>query len=305
MTTSSFDVAIVGGGPAGLTASIWLARYLHPVVVIDSGDPRNWETRGIHGFLGHEGIRPAELRGLGRRDARRYGVAFVDAAAERVDRVNDEHFTVTLAGGDTLRARRLLLAIGIVDDWPAIPGLEQCYGATAHVCPDCDGYEARGRKTVVIASGRRAVGMALALTTWTHQIVIATNGEPAALTDGWMRQLDALGIPVLEARIERIESRGADARALLLEGGMELDCERIFFAIGQRAADDLAAQLGCRRDDIGRVITDERTHTSVRHVYAAGDIVHQPEIAILAAGTGAVAALAIHHSLVPPERRLE
>lgn len=305
MSDSTYDVAIVGGGPAGLTAAIWLARYLHSVVVIDAGDPRNWETRGVHGFLGLEGIRPAELRGRGRDTAREYGAHFIDATVSCVDKEADERFRITLDGGMAIVAERLLLAIGIVDVWPDVPGLERCYGATAHVCPDCDGYEARDRKTVVIASGRKAVGMALALTTWTRQIVICTNGAPADIDAANLAKLDALNIPVLETRIECLKSEGGEARTLELEGGMCLDCEQVFFAIGQEPSDDLAAQLGCKRDEIGRAITDEHLHTSVMNVYAAGDVVHAPQIAIAAAGSGAIAALAIHHSLLPAGRKLE
>src|ERR1700710_2562124 len=101
------DVAIVGGGAAGLSASIWLARYLHDVVLIDSGDPRNWETRGVNGFLGHPGIRPAELRGMGRDEARANGVTLVDAHVERVTRHGDDEFALELLDGTPMRARRL------------------------------------------------------------------------------------------------------------------------------------------------------------------------------------------------------
>lgn len=305
MSDTTYDVAIVGGGPAGLTASIWLARYLHSVVVIDAGDPRNWETRGIHGFLGLEGIRPPELRARGRATAEEYGACFIDATVSCVDKQSDDRFRLTLTNGVAITAQRLLLAIGLVDKWPDVPGLDRCYGATAHVCPDCDGYETRGKKTVVIASGRKAVGMALALTTWTREIVVCTNGKPADIDAVNLAKLDALNIPVLEARITCLKSSGDQAHTLELDGDMCLDCEQIFFALGQEPADDLAAQLGCERDEIGRAITDEHLHTSVHNVYAAGDIVHAPEIAIGAAASGAVAALALHHSLVPAGRKLE
>ncbi|HET9682966.1 MAG TPA: FAD-dependent oxidoreductase, partial [Gemmatimonadaceae bacterium] len=129
------DVAIIGGGPAGLSASIWLGRYLHRVVLVDSGDPRNWETRGVNGFLGMPGVRPAELRGRGRDQARDAGATLVDDICETVHRIDDETFELVLASGGRLRARRLLLAIGLRDVWPDIPGLERVYGANAHVCP--------------------------------------------------------------------------------------------------------------------------------------------------------------------------
>ena len=302
--TDHYEVAIVGGGPAGLSAAIWLARYLHRVVLIDAGDPRNWETRGIHGYLGLEGITPAELRGRGRHDARKFGATLIDATVTSAECVDDETFTLTLDGGKQLTASRILLAIGVHDVWPDVPGLDKCYGATAHVCPDCDGYEARGKKTCVIGSGRKAAGLALALTTWTREIVICTNGSAAGMNAEVLGKLDALNIPVLEAKIERVTSSGAEARSLELAGGMCLDCDQIFFAIGQEPADDLGAQLGCERDEIGRVVTDMHFHTSAWNVFAAGDIIHGPQMAIAAAGIGAVAAVAIHHSLLPDGQKL-
>ena len=304
--TDRLDVAIVGGGPAGLTASIWLARYLHSVVVVDSGDPRNWETRGINGFLGHPDIRPAQLRGMGRDEARKHGVHLVDAVCERVVCLDEDHFELTLADGTTLHARRLLLAIGLRDVWPDVPGLERVYGSTAHVCPDCDGYDCRDLKVAVIGSGRKAVGMALNLTTWTSDIIICTNGEPANLDlPEYCDKLDALNIPVIEYPISCVEHSGSRVRSLTFDSGLALDCDKIFFAIGQYPADDLGAQLGCDRDSGGHVIVDDAYHTSVRNCFAAGDIVPGPQLAIAAASDGAIAALAIHKTLVPDGRKLE
>lgn len=301
-----YDVAIVGGGPAGLTASIWLARYLHSVVLVDSGDPRNWETRGVNGFLGHPDIRPAQLRGLGRDEARKCGVELVDAVCDRVTRHDDDHFELTLANGTALHARRMLLAIGLKDVWPDVPGLDRVYGSTAHVCPDCDGYECRDLKVAVIGSGRKAVGMALNLTTWTSDIVICTNGEPANFDlPEYCEKLDALNIPVIEYPISCVDHSGSRVQSLTFESGLALDTDKIFFAIGQYPADDLGAQLGCERDSGGHIIVDDAYHTSVRNCFAAGDIVPGPQLAIAAASDGAIAALAIHKTLVPGHRKLE
>jgi thioredoxin reductase len=303
---SMYDVAIIGGGPAGLSAGIWLSRYLHRVLLVDSGDPRNWETRGVNGFLGHPGIRPAELRGLGRDEARLHGVALVDAHVETIRQHDDDRFALQLADATPYQARRVLLAIGLRDVWPRIPGLRQVYGANAHVCPDCDGFECVKKKVVVIGKGRKAVGMALNLTTWTNDIIICTNGEPADFDLAeYCQKLDALNIPVLESRISCIEARGDQVHALALENGMSLDADKIFFAIGQYPHDDLGAQLGCERDAGGHIIVDDAHHTSVINCFAAGDIVPGPQLAIAAAGDGAIAALAIHKSLVPAGRKLE
>jgi thioredoxin reductase len=303
---AAFDVAIIGGGPAGLSAAIWLARYLHRVLLVDSGDPRNWETRGINGFLGHPGIRPAELRGMGRDEARSHGAALVDAVCETVSRIDEETFELVLVDGVRHTARRLLLAIGLRDVWPDIPGLEHVYGASAHVCPDCDGRDCAEKKVVVIGTGRKAVGMALNLTTWTNEIIICTNGEPAGFDlPEYCQKLDALNIPVIQAPITRIQHAGARLHSLDFEGGMSLDADKIFLAVAQYPADDLGAQLGCERDAGGHIIVDDAYHTSVRYVHAAGDIVPGPQLAVAAASDGAIAALAIHKSLVPDARKLE
>ncbi len=304
MPPQRYDVAVVGGGPAGLCAALWLARYLHKVVVVDSGDPRNWETRGINGFLGHQGIRSPDLRAIGREEGAKYGVEFVGGIVDTAVNETGELFAISLRDGTTIEAQRILLAIGIKDFWPAIPGLENCYGETVHVCPDCDGYETRDKKTVVVGTGRKAVGMALALTTWTRQIVICTNGEPPDMEQKVLDQLKGLNIPVLDGPITCVLSRESEIRGIELEGGMSLDCERLYFAIGQYPADDLGAQLECKRDQMGRLVIDDRNHTSVRNVYAAGDIAPGPQLAIVAAASGAVAAIAIHASLVPETRQL-
>jgi thioredoxin reductase len=305
-----YDVGIVGGGPAGLSAAIWLARYLHSVALIDSGDPRNWQTRGVNGYLGLQHIRPSELRALGREECRCYDVRLVDAIATNAERTDSDLFRLGLASGESILARRLLLAIGIRDVWPEIPGLAHVFGANAHVCTDCDGYDARGKKVVVIGKGRKAVAMALSLTTWTPNVIICTNGEDSEIAGhpDYCEKLDALNIPVITAPILQVDCEGPSIHSLRLRGGMSLDTEKVFFTIGQYPADDagtlLSSQLGCARDGEGQIIVDDRYRTTVRDVFAAGDIVPGPQLAIAAAADGAMAALAIHKSLVPGARKL-
>jgi thioredoxin reductase len=300
-----YEIGIVGGGPAGLSAAIWCARYLHSVAVIDSGDPRNWETLAINGFLGAEGVCPPELRASGRATCRTLGVELIDANVLRIDQSDDEAFAIALEGGERVMVQRLLLAIGIRDVWPDIPGLDRAYGANAHVCPDCDGFDTRDKKVVVIGNGRRAVGMALNLTTWTNDIIISTNGRPPDMDEPeYCKKLDALNIPVITEPITRVCCEGNRIHCLMLESGMQLDTDKIFFTIGQYPADDLGVQLGCERTDEGRIMIDAHGHTSVPNVFAAGDITPGPQLAITAAAEGAIAALAMHKSLVPEERKL-
>ena len=305
MGEKQFDIAIVGGGPAGLSAAIWAARYLHSVCLIDSGTPRNWETANINGYLGLPGVSPPELRGSGRDACRDLGVHLVDTNVLRAEQRSDDDFLLCLEGGDRVISRRLLLAIGLRDVWPDLDGVEEIYGKNAHVCPDCDGYDSRGKKVVVIGAGRRALGMALNLMTWTRDIIICTNGRPPDLDEQeYCDKLDTLNIPVLTEKIARVCDDGTRIHCLMLENGMQLDTDKVFFAIGQYPADDLGVQLACARDEEGHIVIDEQCHTSVTNVYAAGDITPGPQLAIVAAADGAVAALAMHKSLVPAERKL-
>jgi thioredoxin reductase len=300
-----YDIGIVGGGPAGLSAAIMSARYLHSVVVIDSGDPRNWETRGINGYLGLPKVRPPELRALGREECRHYGVDLVDGTVLCVEARTPEEFVFSLEGGDQRVARRVLFAFGLRDEWPDVPGIARVYGANAHVCPDCDGYEARDKKVVVLGNGRRALGMALNLTTWTHNLIICTNGRPPDFDDAeYQEKLAALDIPVLCERIVRVNYEGSNINCLELENGMSLDADKIFFTLAQHPADDLGAQLGCERDVGGHILTDRHGGTSIEHVFAAGDITPGPQLSMKAAADGAIAALAMHKSLVPDARKL-
>ncbi|MES2523977.1 MAG: NAD(P)/FAD-dependent oxidoreductase [Gemmatimonadota bacterium] len=300
-----YDIGIIGGGPAGLSAAIWSARYGHDVVLVDSGDPRNWETRGVNGYLGLPGVRPAELRGRGRDELLGYGVNLIDATVLHVEQNADDLLTLRIEGGQSVRAQRLLLAIGMRDVWPDIPGLEHVYGANAHVCPDCDGYNARDKKVVVIGHGRRAVGMALALTTWTSDIVIATNGSSPDLDeDELCGKLDACNIRVITDRIVGVGREGSNVTCLELENGEQLDTDKVFFTIAQYPADDLGVQLGCERDRGGHIVVSEHYATSVTSVFAAGDITPGPQLAVRAAAAGAVAAMAMHKSLLPDHRKL-
>jgi thioredoxin reductase len=301
---SDFEVAIIGGGPAGLSCGAWLGRYLHKTLLIDSGDPRNWESSGVNGFLGLPGISPIELRERGRVQCAMFDVEFVDGCVGRARRVANDRFELQLDSGPVFTAQRLVLAFGLQDAWPNVPGLEHCYGLSAHHCPDCDGYEARGKRTVVIGNNRKAAALSLALTTWTSDIIICTNGQPCGIDDQNLAKLQALNIPIIESAVRRAVSQGRHLQWLELEDGMQIDAEKLFFTVHHLPADDLGAALGCERDGDGLILVDETCRTSVEHVFAAGDITPGPQLAISAAADGAIAAGAVHRSLLPAERRL-
>jgi thioredoxin reductase len=192
---------------------------------------------------------------------------------------------------------------GLRDEWPKVPGLRRVYGSAAHVCPDCDGYDTRGKKVVVLASGRKAAGMALNLTTWTRDIVICTNGRDPDLDADQCAKLDALNIPVLSARIDRLSS---EERSLLQVASVigETVPLTILQAVAEVPDDVLQRAAASGSDDDGQIIVDEHQRTSVEHVWAAGDITPGPQLAIVASAEGTVAALSMHKSLVPNDRKL-
>jgi thioredoxin reductase len=304
MANQQYDVAVVGGGPAGLSCGLWLGRYLLSTVVIDSGDPRNWESVGVNGFLGLPAVKPAALRKRGRAECKRHGVRLVDNCVDRVEKLDSERFLLTFAKGKSIEAKRLVLAIGLKDVWPDLSGLDRVYGLSAHHCPDCDGFDSKDKKTVVIGHGRKVVALAFALTTWTRHIIICTNGAPCGITSALVAKLDHLNIPIVETRVRFAHSDERHLRYLVLEDGMQIDAEKLFFTVEHLPGDDLGAQLGCERDEDGLILVDDARKTSVDHVWAIGDITPGAQLAITAAADGAIAAASVQRSLLPEERRL-
>ncbi|CAG7650399.1 NADH dehydrogenase [Paenibacillus solanacearum] len=295
-----YDCIIVGGGIAGLQASIQLGRYGHRVLVVDKGRGRSTLCRSYHNILGWpEGVSGPELRRLGQMQAGRHGVEFrtdeVIAAAKRED-----GFEVAFAGGGVQPARTLLAATGIMDRFPPLPGLEACLGGTVYVCPDCDGYEVSGRQTIVLGSGEPGAGMALTLRHWTDRIVYI-NHERKAIGSGRLDKLKECGIVYEEAAIaEVLAESGGSLLGVRLADGRVIEGERGFIAFGGNAVhSDWLAALGVERLENKHIVTDPRSkQTSVPGVWAAGDVGIHSEQATIAMGEGAQAAIWIHKSLV-------
>src|SRR2546423_1074690 len=197
-----FDVIIVGGGPAGLSAALVLGRCLRSVLVIDAGHPRNYASRAAHNFLTRDGIEPLELLRLGRAEIESYGVRFEQGVVKSA-RCAGPGFELWLADGARHASRKLLIATGVCDELPKIPNLEPLYGLGVHHCPYCDAHQYRGQSMGAFGRGRRALGLAENLRTWSDRVT--------ALTDGPLRRADRkeaarLGIAVREERVVRLEA---------------------------------------------------------------------------------------------------
>ncbi|MCE4049765.1 MULTISPECIES: NAD(P)/FAD-dependent oxidoreductase [Bacillaceae] len=294
----TLDCAIIGGGIAGLQAAIQLGRYKHNVLVIDSEKGRSTLCRSYHNILGYpDGISGVELRQKGKQHAESLGVEFLAAAATKVEKQSDSFHIYTEAG--EFEAKRLLLATGIIDNIPPFPELYPCLGISVYLCPDCDGYEVKNKKTIVIGNGKVGANMALTLTYWTQELVYINHGGEA-IDEEVQKKLDEHHIPVINKQIKKVEAEGSNLKGYTLEDGEFLEGEHSFIAFGGNIVkSELARQLGVQVMDNNHITVDGRTKmTNVENVWAAGDVVAHSEQVTIAMGDGSQAAIWIHKSLL-------
>lgn len=299
MDADRFDVIVVGGSFAGMTAAMQLARARRRVLVVDAGRPRNRFAAASHGFLGQDGRAPAEIMATARAEVLRYPTAAFLADEAVHARAADDGFALDLASGSTLYAQRLVLATGIADELPDIPGLRERWGVTVLHCPYCHGYEVADRRFGVLATGERSAHQAQLVTDWSPDVTLFTNGFPF---DADQRAaLAARGVRIEERRVVELIGDSPELSAVRLEDGEMIEIGAMFIGPKTRMASPLAGQLGCGIEDgpFGPMIrTDERKETTVPGVFAAGDVVRFFANATLAAADGVIAGGAAHQSLV-------
>ncbi len=288
----SYDVIIVGGGPAGLSAATILGRARRRVALFDDGQYRNEASRAIHGFLTRDGIHPAELRRIAREQLARYEVEYRCAHVTAARRT-DPGFELTIDDGSIFETRRLLLATGVTDHLPDVDGMRRFYGCGVFHCPYCDGWEVRDRP--LAAYGKDAAGLAASLKTWSADVVLCTGG-PAAIKAADAARLERLGIAVYRQRLARLEGKDS-LEQLVFEDGFVLPRRGLFFSAGQTQRCDLAASLGCGFTRRGAVRTGKLEGTNIPGLFVAGDASKDVQLAIVAAAEGAKAAIAINSAL--------
>lgn len=295
------DVAIVGGGPAGLSAALMLGRCRRRVVVVDAGEQRNRLAREIHGFLSRDGVTPAEFMRLARTDVAGYPT--VELRSGFVRRVEGSRgaFRVCLADGTEIASRRVLLATGVTDVVPEIAGLRELFGRSVHHCPHCDAFEYVGKPVAVYGSGTAGIDAALAMRTWSDDVVLVTDGQD--LTEAELARCERHRIAVRTEPVVRLVGRDGHLEAIELAGGEPVEAAAMFLATGQREKSPIAAQLGCEFTPEGTVVVDRHEVTRVPGVYVAGDAANGEQLVIVAAAEGVVAATKIHASLSAEELR--
>jgi thioredoxin reductase len=302
MSKDVFDVAIVGGGPAGLSAALVLGRSRRRVVVVDHGQPRNYAAKAVHCYLGLDGIKPDDLRRSGRDQSAAYGVDFINREVLSACRSETDHgtiFELQLDGEITVRARKILLATGIRDEIPDIANIDEFYGTSVHHCPYCDGWEHRDEHLVAFGQGDAAVELGLELLNWSATVTVCTNGK--AISEKEMARLSKRRIAHRNEPVRQLLGTRKKLERIIFSSGDALSCDALFFAASKRQRSHLPSLLGCECDDVGLIVSKGKQDTEVPGLFIAGDADGDVQFAIVAAAEGAIAATAINRELQAEE----
>jgi thioredoxin reductase len=295
-----WDVIIVGGGPAGLSAALTLGRCRRRVLVCDAGRYRNRASRHMHSFLSRDGISPKDFLVTAREQLAPYDCVELRLPATVVAAEKQEPtFHVTLDDGRHEHCRKILLATGVVDELPAVEGIDRFYGVSVHHCPYCDGWEWRDRRIGAYGDGDKGAGLALMLRQWSADVALFTSGA-GELTREHRERLARFEIAIHEKPIARLEGDddGHLQRVVLTEG-TPVDRDSLFFNTGQHQRSALAEKLGCEFTERGGVQTHEHeVATRVPGLYVAGDASRDVQLVVVAAAEGAKAGFAINRELL-------
>lgn len=305
----TYDVLVIGGGAAGLSGAVTVARSRRTVLVIDRGDPRNAPAGHVHNLLGREGVPPAELYKAGRAEVAEYGGEVREGTAERAERVEDG-FVVTLAGGERVRGRRLLVTTGLVDELPDVPGLAGRWGDDVAHCPYCHGWELRGKRIGVLATGPLSLHQAQLWRQLSDDVVYLLNGGPAPAADQ-AEQLAARKIPVVREPIAEVVVTDERLTAVRLIDGREIPLGAI--AVGPRfvARTEFLASLGLEPVPMEmnghvmgvRIPAEETGATTVPGVWVAGNVTNLGATVAVASAAGQTAGAMINMDLIAEETR--
>lgn len=288
---------------AGLSAGLWLARYRRRVCIFDDGQPRNDPTWAVHGYPGIPDPPPHELRRVLIEQATAAGAEWKGVGVLKIDGEKND-FSVTLENGEAHTTRRVILAYGRRDELPDVPGMQQLYGISVFHCPDCDGPSVVGNRVGVYGWNRGSALHALYLLVWAREVTIFTDGHEPELKKKQMKVLEKYKVAINTREIARLCDQDGRLSAVEFKDGDALPLDTMFFHIGSHQSSDLADQLGCKRGDEDSIDVDNAHQTSVPGVFAAGDLIGPPYLAVSAAAKGVKTALAVHKSLLPPDQEL-
>ncbi len=268
--TQSFDVIIIGGSYAGLSAAMALGRSLKKVVVIDAGKPCNQQTPHSHNFLTQDGKAPEEISYIARNQVEKYDtVTLYDGTADDASEVSNGYEVVTQTG-EIFTAKKLIFATGIKDELPEIPGFSECWGISVIHCPYCHGYEFRGKATGILAHGEKAFHLASLVNNLTDKLYLLTNGQPDLSSDQ-IENLERHNIQVIDSKLGEIEHESGQLNTITFNDGTRLALDALYAAVPFSQHSDLPEQLGCELTEHGYIKVDELQKTNVPGIYACGD----------------------------------
>lgn len=297
MESERYDVVVVGGGAAGLSAALVLGRARRRVAVVDSGAPRNAPAAHMHGYLSRDGMPPAELLTAGRKEAAAYGVEFITGQVVSIE----PGFLITLSEGRRLGSRRLLIATGATDELPPIPGLSKRWGKDFLHCPYCHGWEVRDRPLAVLGTSAASVEHAQLIRQWTDDLIFFTHSHH--LTETEREQLEARDIRVVDDEVRGIVVEDDRLKGLVLDDGRTIERAALFIRPNMRPRTLGLELLGLEIDDLGFVRVDSVGRTSLAGAWAAGNVANPRAQVITAAGEGSAAAISINADLVDEDVR--
>jgi thioredoxin reductase len=291
--THIYDVVVVGGGAAGLSAALVLGRARRRVVVVDGGAPRNAPAAHMQGFLSRDGMAPSDFLVAGRAEVATYGVEIVSDQVAAIE----PGFVVRLASGQELQARRILLATGVTDELPSIPGVRERWGRDLLHCPYCHGWEVRDQPLGVLGTRPGSVQHALLVRQWSDDVIFFANTYELSSTE--LAQLEARGVRVVRGEVKRLVVKDDRLTGVELADGQVIARGAVFVRPGNVPhADGLLHALGCAVNEAGFAVVDATGRTSTEGVWAAGNVVDPRAQVITAAGAGSAAAIAVNADLV-------
>lgn len=293
----ALDCLIIGGGPAGLTASIYLARFRRTIVTIDAGASRALWIPVSHNHAGFpEGVHGRVLLDRMKAQAALYGASIVTGSINHLERRADGLFEACTAQA-TYVARTVLLTTGVIDRAPDLPDLyDAVQRGLVRYCPICDGYEARERDVAVLGDGMGALGEALFLRTYSDRVTMLTTGEPLSPSAAERERIEHAGLRMIQAPIAEIHAEDRRLRVVTRDGASRC-FDTLYAALGTLPRSDLAREMGARLDDCGCVVVDAHQQSSVDGLYSAGDVVSALDQISVAMGQAAIAATTIHNRL--------
>jgi len=298
---SQYDVVVIGGGAAGLSAALVLSRARRRVLVVDAGTPRNGPAAHMHGYLSRDGLAPGELLDFGRDEVRSYGGDILTGTTTELMKEGHDGFWVVVADRQRISARRLLVTTGLRDELPDVPGLRDRWARDVLHCPYCHGYEVGDRQLGVIGGSPGAVRYAQIVRQWTHDLVYFT--PPNTLTATERAELSARAIGVVEGPIVQLVIDDDRLRGVQMDDGCVVPRDALFVPPRFVPNNDLLRSLGCAVDADGWAAIDSTGRTSVPGVWAAGNLVDPRAQVITAAGAGSAAAIALNADLVEADVR--